>query len=137
MNADDQDRLVRRLVDKIEHHHDIIQLDEDGVDDADVVVCAYGITARVARIATARARSEGIRVGMLRLITVWPFPEERVRQIAGHAGTFVVAEINYGQISLEVERSAAGRAATVLVPHMGGTVHNPVNILEAIRQAVR
>ena len=138
MNADDQDRLVRRLVAKVENHgRDIIRLDEDGVDDADVVVCAYGITARVARIAVARARSEGIRVGMLRLITVWPFPEERVRQIAGHAGAFVVPEINHGQISLEVERSAAGKATTTLVPHMGGGVHNPVSILEAIRQAGR
>lgn len=138
MTAEAQDRLVRRLVDKIEQNReDIIDLEEDGIDGAEVVVCSYGISARVSRIAVEQARAEGIRVGMLRLITVWPFPEDRIREIAGQARVFVVPEINYGQISLEVERCACGRAKTVLVPHMGGGVHVPGTILEAIKQVVR
>jgi len=138
MTAEAQDRLVKRLVDKIEQNReDIIDLEEDGIDGAEVVVCSYGISARVSRIAVKQARAEGIRVGMLRLITVWPFPEDRIRDIAGQVRVFVVPEINYGQISLEVERCACGKAKTVLVPHMGGGVHTPETIFKAIKQVVR
>ncbi len=138
MNPEAQDKLARRLVEKIEKNkNEIIELEEDGIDGAEVVVCSYGISGRVSLIAVERARSEGIKVGTLRLITVWPFPEERVREIAGQVKAFVVPEINYGQIVLEVERNAGGMAKTILVPHMGGTVHNPETILEAIRQAVK
>ena len=138
MTTEAQDKLVRRLVDKVEHYRDeIIELEEDNIDNAEVVVCAYGITSRVAMIAVEHARQEGIRVGILRLITIWPFPQDRIREIARQVKAFVVPEINYGQISLEVERSAAGKATTVLVPHMGGDVHSPEIIVEAIRQAVK
>jgi 2-oxoglutarate ferredoxin oxidoreductase subunit alpha len=138
MTAEAQDKLVRRLVEKVERYRDeIIELEEDSIDGAEVVVCAYGITARVAMIAVERARQEGIRVGILRLITIWPFPQDRIEAIARQIKAFVVPEINYGQISLEVERSAAGMAKTILVPHMGGDVHNPEMIIEAIRQAAK
>ena len=138
MTAEAQDKLIRRLVDKIEKNKGkIIELEEDGIDDAEVVVCSYGISARVSLIAVKRARDEGIRTGMLRLITVWPFPEDRIREIARRVKAFVVPEINYGQIALEVERCAGGMARTILVPHMGGAVHNPESIVDAIRQAVR
>ena len=138
MDAGAQDRLIRRLVEKVEKYsEEIIELEEDGIDGAEVVVCAYGITARVSLIAVERARSEGIPVGMLRLVTVWPFPQGRLAEIARQVKAFVVPEINYGQISLEVERSAGGAARTILVPHMGGAVHDPQVILEAIRQAAK
>ena len=138
MTPEAQDKLIRRLVEKIEKNkNDIIELEEEGIDGAEVVVCAYGITARVALIAVEQARSEGIKVGTLRLITVWPFPEERIREIAGQVKAFIVPEINYGQMVLEVERCAGGMAKTTLVPHMGGTVHNPEVILNAIRKAVK
>jgi 2-oxoglutarate ferredoxin oxidoreductase subunit alpha len=138
MNAAAQDRLVRRLVDKIRlNRSDIIRYEEAWIDDAEVVVCAYGITSRVARHAVQMARSEGIRAGLLRLITVWPFPEEHVRQLARRTKAFVVPEINYGQIVFEVERCACGEARTRLLPHMGGGVHHPQAILEAIREALR
>jgi len=138
MTAEAQDRLVRRLVDKIERNKaDIIEIEEDGIDGADVVVCSYGISARVSEFAVERARDEGIKVGMLRLVTVWPFPEETIRQIAKRVKAFVVPEINYGQIALEVERCAGGAANTILVPHMGGSAHRPETIIDAIRRAVR
>jgi 2-oxoglutarate ferredoxin oxidoreductase subunit alpha len=138
MTAEAQDKLVRRLVDKIEKNRKaIIEVDENGIRGADVVVCSYGISARVATVAIQRARALGIRVGMLRLVTVWPFPAERVREIAENIKAFVVPEINYGQIALEVERAAAGGAKTILVPHMGGAVHDPETILDAIKQALK
>jgi 2-oxoglutarate ferredoxin oxidoreductase subunit alpha len=138
MTPEAQDKLVRRLVEKVERYrNEIIELKEEGIDDSEVVVCTYGVTARVAMIAIERARQEGIRVGLLRLITIWPFPEDRIREIARQVKAFVVPEINYGQISLEVERSAAGMARTILVPNMGGAVHDPETIMDAIRQAVQ
>ncbi|MCK4723948.1 MAG: 2-oxoacid:acceptor oxidoreductase subunit alpha, partial [Dehalococcoidia bacterium] len=107
------------------------------VEDADIIVCAYGITTRVAQFAVKLARDEGIRAGLLQLITVWPFAEERIRELSSQAKAFVVPEINYGQIVLEVERCAGGKARAILVPHMGGGVHLPETILEAIREAAR
>ncbi len=133
-----QDKLVRRLIDKIERNRDnIIEFEEDGIEGADVVVCSYGISARVSQIAVERARAQGIHVGTLRLITVWPFPEDKIRQISRRVGAFVVPEINCGQIALEVERCAGSRAQTIQVPHMGGRVHNPDVILRAIEKAAR
>jgi len=138
MNAEAQDRLIRRLVDKIEKNkEDIIEIEEDGVDSADIVVCSYGISARVAKFAVESARQEGIKVGMLKLVTVWPFPDKRIRELARQVKAFVVPEINYGQIALEVERCAGGAADTVLVPHMGGGVHHPESIVDVIRRAIR
>ena len=135
MTVEAQDRLVRRLVDKIRvNRSDIMRYREVQVEDADIIVCAYGITARIAQMAVKMARDEGIRAGLLQLITVWPFAEERIRELSQQARAFVVPEINYGQIVLEVERCAGDRARAVLVPHMGGEVHSPDTILQAIRE---
>jgi 2-oxoglutarate ferredoxin oxidoreductase subunit alpha len=138
MTAEAQDPLVRRLVDKIRlNRNDIVRYEEIDIEDAEVVVCAYGITARVARLAVQRARDDGIRAGLLRLVVAWPFAEDRIRELANQAKAFVVPEINYGQIALEVERCAAGKARTLLVPHMGGGVHDPQTILEAIKEVTQ
>jgi 2-oxoglutarate ferredoxin oxidoreductase subunit alpha len=72
---------------------------------------------------------------LLRPITIWPFPEERIRELARKAKAFIVPEINYGQIVFEVERCAGSKARTVLVPNMGGSVHKPETIFEVIREA--
>jgi 2-oxoglutarate ferredoxin oxidoreductase subunit alpha len=138
MDAVTQDRLVKRLIEKIDNNKaDIIEIEEDGIDNAEVVVCSYGVSARVAQFAVQRAREEGIRVGMLRLITVWPFPEDMIRQISRKIKAFVVPEINNGQIALEVERCTGGAAEIILVPNLGGSAHRPETIMEAIRRAVR
>ncbi|MBM3119492.1 MAG: 2-oxoacid:acceptor oxidoreductase subunit alpha [Chloroflexi bacterium] len=138
MTAEAQDKLVRRLVDKIRlNAKDIIRYEEADVEDAEVIVVSYGISARIARYAAQQARDEGMRVGFLRLITVWPFADEHIKELASKVKAFVVPEINYGQIVREVERCAAGKARARLVPHMGGGVHLPETILEAIREEVR
>jgi 2-oxoglutarate ferredoxin oxidoreductase subunit alpha len=138
MTAEAQDKLVRRLVDKIRlNNRDIIKYREYQVDDADIIVCAYGITARIAQLAVRMAREEGIRAGLLQLITIWPFAGERIRELAGKVKAFVVPEINTGQIVLEVERYAAGKAKTLLVSNMGGSVHSPQVILNSIREAAQ
>jgi 2-oxoglutarate ferredoxin oxidoreductase subunit alpha len=136
--AEAQDKLVRRLVDKIRlNRKHIIKYRETQVEDADIIVCAYGITTRVARFAVKMARDEGIRAGLLQLITVWPFAEEHIRELAAQARAFVVPEINYGQMVLEVERCAGAKVEVIPVPHMGGDVHSPETILNAIREAAK
>jgi 2-oxoglutarate ferredoxin oxidoreductase subunit alpha len=138
MDAGVQDKLVRRLCDKIRTAADeIVMLEEDEMDGAEVVLLSYGITSRVARDAIRAAREKGIKLGSLRLLTVWPFPENRVRELAGKVKGIVVPEINYGQLVLEVERCAAGKTRVTLVPHMGGGVHDAQDILRAIEEAVR
>ncbi len=136
MSADVQGKLVRRLLEKIRRHaDDIIMVEERNLEDAEVVVVAYGISARVAYRAIELAREAGLRVGLLRLITVWPFPERKIRTLAKRVKAFVVPEINFGQMVFEVERCASGRARTILVSHGGGYVHDPKTLFEAIKSA--
>jgi 2-oxoglutarate ferredoxin oxidoreductase subunit alpha len=128
--------LVQRLIDKIEKNKDdIVMLEENGLDDADVAIASYGIAARTAIWPMQLARAEGIKVGMLRLRTVWPFPDETIHDLAGTVDGIVVPEINMGQIVREVTRCAAGQTQVISVPHPGGGIHDPKKVLNAIRQA--
>jgi 2-oxoglutarate ferredoxin oxidoreductase subunit alpha len=136
MNAETQEWNLERLINKIRvHRNDIIQVEEQYLDDAEVVVVSYGISARTSLWPIELARQEGIRVGYLRLITVWPFPEERIRQLAKGIRAFVVPEINMGQIVREVERCAAGQAQVFGANRAGGDILEPHYVLDVIRQA--
>ncbi len=138
MSAACQEVCVRRLIEKITKNADkIVRFDEENTDGADVVVVCYGITARVARMGIDMARKKGVKVGVIRLIVVWPFPEKHIRELAKKIKAFVVPEINYGQMVLEVERCSAGNAAAVCVPHGGGSVHDPKDICDAIVGAAK
>ena len=138
MSAECQEICVRRLLEKITANADkIVRFDEEETDGAEVVLVTYGITARVARMAIDLARAKGVKVGVIRLIVVWPFPEKRIRELAARIKAFVVPEVNYGQMVLEVERCAGGQAAVVSVPHGGGSVHEPDDICEAILRAAK
>jgi 2-oxoglutarate ferredoxin oxidoreductase subunit alpha len=136
MDAETQEWNLRRLIDKIHAHlDDIIQVEEENLDDAEVVVVSYGISARTSLWPIELARQEGIRVGYLRLISVWPFPEERIRRLAKGIRAFVVPEINMGQISREVERCAAGQAQVLGANRAGGDILEPEHVLDVIRRA--
>jgi 2-oxoglutarate ferredoxin oxidoreductase subunit alpha len=136
MNVEVQDRLLRRLQDKLKPLANGRAIAEtEDLDDAEIVVVSYGITSRVAQRAIQLARQQGVRVGKFRIIQAWPFPEQRIREIAGRIEAFVVPEVNLGQMVYEVERAAAGKARTIPVPHAGGGVHNPQTILDAITTA--
>ncbi len=138
VNVETQQRLVERLVCKIrDNRHDIIRLQEEQTGDADVVVVAYGISARTAARPVRIAREMGVKVGLLKLVTVWPFAEDRIRELASQVRAFVVPEINMGQIALEVERCAAGKARTIPVPHAGGDLHQPEDILDALLRVMQ
>jgi 2-oxoglutarate ferredoxin oxidoreductase subunit alpha len=145
MTVKSQDKLVKRLASKIRANADKIALNEEtDIDNADVVVVAYGITSRVAMRAIQIVRERGykvnnrkVRAGMFRLITAWPFPDERISQIAGRIRGFVVPELNLGQMCREVQRAAGGQAVTIPVLHAGGTVHDPETIVQAILEAAK
>ena len=138
MNVATQDRLVRRLQQKIRAAEDrLTMVDEHGLEDAEVVVVSYGITSRVAERAIEMARQRGVKAGRCRLIGVWPFPDRHLKALAARVKAFVVPEINLGQIAREVERAAGGAARTIPVTHAGGGVHRPQDILEAIMEAAR
>ncbi|MBI4965737.1 MAG: 2-oxoacid:acceptor oxidoreductase subunit alpha [Desulfomonile tiedjei] len=132
ITADVQERNVRHLVDKIRKNADkIIQVDGVGLDDAQVVVVAYGCASRVGRQAVEDLIKRGHKVGLLRLVTLWPFPSNLIRSLAGRVKAFIVPEINYGQMAYEVERTAQGKAETVLMALMGGSIHTPEEIADA------
>lgn len=138
INAEAQAVNVRQIVDKIDNNADkIISLEEDQIDGAEVVVLSYGITSRVAIRAVQLARKEGIKIGTMRLITCWPFPEKRIKELAPKVKAFVMPEINYGQMVRELERANAGVAKVLHVPHCGGWVHDPNDILAVIKEAVK
>jgi 2-oxoglutarate ferredoxin oxidoreductase subunit alpha len=138
MNAGAQAKLVRRLLAKINDNADaIMDVREDGIEGADVVVVSYGITSRIAMSAVEEARRRGVRVGHMRLVVAWPFPGKRMRELAKTVKVFIMPELNMGQMVLEIERAVAGAARVVSLPHAGGSVHEPETILAAILEAGR
>lgn len=138
MTVEVQDQLVRRLQTKLSPLANGRGLVEtEGLEDAEVVVVSYGITSRVAQRALQIARQRGIRAGKFRIITAWPFPQQRIRELAGRVKALVVPELNLGQMVYEVERAAAGKVRVISITHAGGGVHKPETILEAILEAAR
>jgi 2-oxoglutarate ferredoxin oxidoreductase subunit alpha len=133
-----QDRLVRRLVDKIRKNADkIIRVEERNTKDADVVVVSYGISSRIIEPVVEKAAEEGIKVGVLRLITIWPFAEKYVRRLSERVKGFVMVELNYGQIFYEVERCACAKAKVLLQEHMGGGIPTTEQILSKVIEAAK
>jgi 2-oxoglutarate ferredoxin oxidoreductase subunit alpha len=127
-------RLVQRLCDKIRKNADkIIRVEEQMLEDAEIVVFAYGIVARAALSAVRKARQQGIKAGLLRPITLWPFPEKHVTKAAEKARAIIVPEMNCGQMVREVERAAKG-TSVFHMPKLGEEPHTPMEILEFIRR---
>ncbi|MGQ9551360.1 MAG: 2-oxoacid:acceptor oxidoreductase subunit alpha [Candidatus Bathycorpusculaceae bacterium] len=128
-----QSKLVSRLCEKIRKNAGrIIRVEEVMLGDADIVVVAYGIVARAALSAVRKARESGIKAGLLRLVTLWPFPERRVAEAAERAKLMVVPEMNCGQLVREVER-AAKETPVAFLSKLGEDLHTPQEILEVIR----
>jgi 2-oxoglutarate ferredoxin oxidoreductase subunit alpha len=135
-----QERLVQRLVRKIRASaEEIVRTEDLFLEDAEVVVVSYGCSARTSREVVEDFRARGLKAGLLRLVTVWPFAETRIRGLArsGKVRAFVVAEINCGQIAYEVERCAEGKAKTVLAGFMGGRIFSPEELAPVVEEAAR
>jgi len=104
------------------------------VDDADIIVVAYGITARIVSSAVDRARKEGIRAGWIRPITLWPFPTEQISKAADEPRIFLTVEMSNGQMVEDVKLAVAGKAPVVFYGRPGGGTPGVDEILDQIRQ---
>ncbi len=132
--AEVHDRLVRRLVAKIDQaRNDIALIDVDVEEEAAVAVLAYGATARPAKGAVLRARAEGHHVGFIRPVTIWPFPSDEIRQACSNLKRLLVPEMNLGQLVREIERHVD--CEVVPLSKIGGVIHTSSEILSAITEA--
>jgi 2-oxoglutarate ferredoxin oxidoreductase subunit alpha len=130
-----QNKFVKRLSDKIRKNAEKIwEVEQFYMDDPEVVVVSFGITSRSSLKAVRTAREDGIKAGLMRLVTIWPFPDKIIRDAAKKAKCFVVAEMNYGQLFYEVERCSDGKQV-ILAENLGGEAHTVEEILDKIREA--
>ena len=131
--AEVQESLHRRLVDKIEKHLEkLLLFEHHRTEDAEVLVVAYGSTARSAKRAVEEARAKGIKAGLFRPITLYPIPEKQIEAAAAHAKRVVVPEMNLGQYKLEVERILGKGPSIAGVNRVNGEPIAPSLILSAI-----
>ncbi len=123
----------KRLLSKVEKNREKIWKNEDFyLDDAEIGIFAYGVSARSAKFAVKELRKKGIKVGLLKPLTIWPFPDKAVREMAEKVDTIIVPEMNLGQISLEVERAAGGRCDVRGIYRVDTEPIHPQQIMDAI-----
>jgi 2-oxoglutarate ferredoxin oxidoreductase subunit alpha len=133
---DEADRLLRRLAAKIENNvDDICDYTGEGLEDCEIAVVAFGSSAMSALSAVRRARREGVKAGLFRPKTIWPFPGKALREVAEHAATIVVPEMNLGQLALEVERVAGCMSRVVKLGKVNGELFHPEEVFSAIVSA--
>lgn len=122
---------------KIERNlDDIVVVENHLLEDAEIAIFTYGSPARSAKSAIRQARDQGIKVGMLRAQTLWPFPEREVVALCRHARTIIVPELNMGQMLLEVERVVQGRSKVVGLCRYDGEPITPAEILAKIKELI-
>lgn len=137
-NPEKIDGLIRRLKHKIILNKDKFSFFEEHLtDDAELVLISYGASARAARAAVNQARAEGIKAGLLRLITLWPFPSTAISRICANASAVITAEMNLGQIYAEVCRVLDSTQRSLSVTHVDGTLIQPQKIFAAIKEAAK
>ncbi|MBA7567967.1 2-oxoacid:acceptor oxidoreductase subunit alpha [Candidatus Atribacteria bacterium 1244-E10-H5-B2] len=137
-NSKEIDAFIRRLHNKIQRNiKDIIINEKYSLDDAKIVLIAYGSVARAAERTVKLAREEGLKVGLLKLLTIWPFCFEEVNSLARKVDLIIVPEMNLGQMVLEVERAAQGKCRVVHYGRVDGELINPIEILRKIREEMR
>jgi 2-oxoglutarate ferredoxin oxidoreductase subunit alpha len=131
------DKLIRRLNDKLKQFEDeLIMVEEDQLEDADIAIFAYGSSARAALEAVDIARSRGIKVGLLRAMTIWPFPEKYVDRWTKRVKAWIVPEMNLGQMVREVNGAVQGRVPVYPLNRVDGLLIEPEQIVTLIEQQV-
>ncbi|HDR06783.1 MAG TPA: 2-oxoacid:acceptor oxidoreductase subunit alpha [Candidatus Coatesbacteria bacterium] len=129
---DECGRMLSHLCAKLDQHPEIRLVERVDLEDAEVAVIAYGCTARTMRRTLYAARREGVKAGMLRLKTVWPFPEAAVDQVCDEVDLVLVPELNLGQLVGEVERVNRGRARVLPVNRADGEILNPYDVADTL-----
>lgn len=136
-DAETQEKMVKRLIQKIQKNKKrILDYESHFLGGAEIVLVTYGSSVRPALKAMRTLREAGVKIGLLKLNTIWPFAEDLIRKLATKTKAFVVPEVNFGQIALEVERCAAGDARTKLIPHAGGGIHTPQQIVAGVEKTL-
>jgi 2-oxoglutarate ferredoxin oxidoreductase subunit alpha len=134
LEADEMERYVHKLFAKYaEVERTEVRFDEYLTDDADVIVVAYGIVSRVSRIVVETLRKEGIKAGLVRPITLWPFPKEVIRRLAARAKFFLSCEMSMGQMVEDVMLSVNGLCPVHFFGRSGGNVPSPAEIIAEVR----
>ena len=128
-----QDRLRTKLEDNLD---DIVQVENYRMEDAEFAVVAFGGAARTAYEAVDMARKEGLKVGFVRPITIWPFAEKQMQELAGKVKGILVHELNCGQYVLEVERAVAGKVPVSLYAKYDNESATPAELLAEIKKAM-
>jgi 2-oxoglutarate ferredoxin oxidoreductase subunit alpha len=123
-------RLLEEKYREIQKHE--VRYDVKDVDDAELVVAAFGTAARIARTAVARARSEGLRVGLFRPVTVYPFPKSGLRALSERVKNFLVVEMNTGQMLEDVRLNVSGEAEVHFYGRPGGAIPTPNEVYDRI-----
>lgn len=131
------DKLIRRISDKIEMHRDEIESwEEENTEDAEVLILSYGCVARSSKSAMNILRGRGIKAGTFRPITIWPFPEKRLRELAAKVKTIIVPEMNLGQLVLEVERICGCNARIEKLNKVSCEIIYPEEIVSKIEEVL-
>ncbi|WP_136525930.1 2-oxoacid:acceptor oxidoreductase subunit alpha [Geomonas ferrireducens] len=127
----EEERQVRKVDANVD---DIVTFEEYMLDDAEVAIIAFGSTSRSARFAVNEARKEGIKAGLFRIKTFWPFPDKQIAALAGKVKAFITPEMNLGMCTGEVKRCAEGKASVHGIFRVDGEPINPGQILEKIKE---
>lgn len=128
-------KQITGIVEKIEAHADDLADNEEFMtEDCDVLVFAYGSTARVAKSSVRALRASGVKAGLLRVKTLWPFSVSRIRELAGRVRLIVVPEMNQGQMVLEVQRVVCGAAPVKHLGRVDGELFEPHQITEYVQR---
>ncbi len=136
MSVQTQEEMMDRLLGKIRNNlDDIVITDSYLLDDAEIVIVSYGVCARTRYTAVDEAGQMGIMGGLWRLLTVWPFPDHIIRDLAKKVKGFVTVELNMGQICREVERCVGQMVPSHSVGHPGGTIIPPEDVLAVLKEA--
>lgn len=131
-------KLLTRLRDKVYNsQEDIVQVEYFGPADAAISIIAFGATSRVCKEAIAKAEQEGIKVNLLRLITMWPFADEHVQKVLCKAKNVIVPELNQGQVIGEVRRVNQTNTPVYQLSRTDGELFDTAQILNAIREVAR
>ena len=131
------ERMLRGVVERIEAAGDaIVRTRAVELDDAEIGIIAYGITARPARGAVEQLRREGLRVGLLELQTVWPLAEREIRALADRTRLLLVPELNLGQLVIPIRAAVEGRVPVVALNRVDGLVFTPGEVADSIRRGL-
>lgn len=136
-STENAQKLMDRLMSKVSDHvDDIVDFEEFLMDDAEYMILAYGGTARTAKAVVKSLREEGVKVGLFRPITLWPFPEKKLLEYTGKIKDILVTELNYGQLKLEVERVVKSACSVRFYGKANGEIITPKELTDIFKEVL-